>query len=101
MQPDFLIVSTSQREMLLRQPRLQDALDVADVVAVAKVLVDEAVEIAELQLDGGAHVVEPRDPAVLADDLQTALEAALVVAGNLQHEEILEDVSIHGVAGSL
>ena len=70
-------------------------------VAVAEVLVDEAVEIAELQLDGGAHVVEPHDPAVLADDLQPALEAALVIVGHLQHEEIFEDVSVHGVAGSL
>ena len=33
-------------------------LDVADVVAVAEVLVDEAVHIAQLQLDGGADVVE-------------------------------------------
>ena len=38
-----------------------------------KVLVDEVVHVAELKLDGGAHVVEAHNLAVVADDLKAAL----------------------------
>ena len=84
-----------RRVVLVGQPGVERLLDVADVVAVAEVLVDEVVHVTELQLDGGAHVVEAHDPRVVRDDLEAALDAAPVVVRQLQDEQIFEDVAIH------
>jgi hypothetical protein len=46
-----------------------------------KVLVDEGVGIAELQLDRGAHVVEAHDAGKVGDDAQPALDPPPVVVG--------------------
>ena len=50
-----------RRSRRLRHLRVERLLDVADVGAVPEVLVDEAVDVAELQLDRRAHVVEAND----------------------------------------
>ena len=68
------------------QARVDGLLDIADIVALAKVLVNECVHITQLQLDGGAHVVEAHDLSIVADDLQAALHVAQVVIGQLQYE---------------
>ena len=61
-----------------RSPRSDQAcrqglLDVADVVAVAEILVDEVLHVAQLQLDRGADVVEAHDARVGRDDVEAAL----------------------------
>ena len=48
-------------EVVVGHPRVERLLDVADVGAVQKILVDEVLDVAELQLDGGPHVVEAHD----------------------------------------
>jgi hypothetical protein len=52
----------------------------------SKVLVNEGVNIAELQFDGGAHVVKAHNLREVIDDLQAPLQVAQVVVGQLQHE---------------
>ena len=68
------------------QARVERLLDVADVVALAEVLVDEAVDVAQLQFDGGTHVVEAHNLSVVTDDLQAALEIAQVIIRHFQYE---------------
>ncbi len=55
---------------------------------------DELVDVPELQLDRGADVVVANDRPVGANDLQRALELTLVVVGDLEHEEIHEEVAV-------
>ena len=61
-------------------------LDIANIVALAEVLVNEIVDIAQLQLDGGAHVIEAHNLRVVADDLEASLQIAKVVIGYLKNE---------------
>jgi hypothetical protein len=63
------------------QAGVEGFLDIADVIAFAKVLVDKGVGIAELQLDRGAHVVETHDAGKVGDDSQAALDPPPVVVG--------------------
>jgi hypothetical protein len=51
-----------------------------------EVLMDEGVDIAELQFDGGAYVIEAHNLREVIDDLQAPLQVAQVVIGQLQHE---------------
>src|ERR1019366_6775673 len=73
-------------KILWLEARVERFLDVADIVAAAKVLVDKAVNIAQLQLDGGAHIVEAHDLRIVADDLQAPLKVAQVVIGHFEYE---------------
>ena len=56
-------------QTLPRHLRVERLLDVADVGAVAEILVNEGIDVAELQLDRGMDVVEAHDPREIADDL--------------------------------
>ena len=49
-------------EVVLGQLRVERFLDVANVGAMAEILVDESVDVAELELDRGADVVESGPP---------------------------------------
>jgi len=69
--------------------------DVADVGPVAKILVDEAVDVAQLHLDGGPDIVEAHDAGILADDLQAAFEFAVMVVGHFEHEKIFKNDAVH------
>ena len=71
------------------------ALDVADIGAITKILVHKAVHVSELELDGGAHVVEADHAAVLMHNIQGALEAALVIIGHFKNEQVFKDITIH------
>src|ERR1700674_4896646 len=76
-----------QRSEVFRlEARVERFLDVANIVAVAKVPVDEAVNVAQLQLDSGAHIIKAHDLCIVADDLQAALQVAKVVIGHLENE---------------
>jgi hypothetical protein len=57
--------------------------------------VNKAVNVAELKLDGSPHVVESGDATVLSDDLEPALQTALMVVCHLEDEQIFKDVSVH------
>ena len=72
--------------ILRLEARVKRFLDVADVVPVAEILVDETVDIAQLQLDGGAHVVEAHDLGIIADNLQAPLQVAQVVISHFEYE---------------
>ena len=74
------------------EARFDCFLDVADVVAVAEVLVDEAVDVAQLQLDGGADVVEAHHLRVGSDDLEAALYVSQMVVGQLQDKQLIENI---------
>ena len=56
----------------------------------AIILVDEAIDIAKLQFDRGAHVVESYHLAEISNDLQAAFETAPVVVGKLKDEKIFK-----------
>ncbi len=73
-------------EVLRLEARVERFLDVADIVAVTKIPVDEAVNVAQLQFDGGAHIVEAYDLRIVADDLQAALKVSQVVVGHFENE---------------
>ena len=51
------------------------------------------VDVAELELDRRADVVEADDLGVFADDLQAALDLAPVVVGQLQDEQVFKDIA--------
>ena len=53
-------------EMLVGEAGVEGFFDVADIGAVDEVLVDEVLDVAELELDGGADIVEPDDLRELA-----------------------------------
>ena len=74
--------------ILPAQPRRKKARDVL-VGAVARVArMDEAVEIAELELDRRAHAMFVHHLRMAADDLQAMLDRALMVVGEIEHEQI-------------
>jgi hypothetical protein len=56
--------------------------------------VDKLVDIAELQLDRGAHIVETRDARMLPDDFQAPFQLALVIVRHLQNEQVFKDIAI-------
>ena len=57
----------------------------------------EIVDVSKLQLDRRAHVVVAHDGGEFLDDAQTATDIAPVIVGELEHEELVEDVAIdHG-----
>ena len=73
-------------EVIRLEARIERFLDVADIVAVAKIPVDEAVNVAQLQFDGGAHIVEAHNLRIVTDDLQAALKVSQVVIGHFEDE---------------
>ncbi len=93
MQPLFTMSWVSSAKSSQRHLRVECLLDVADVGAVAVRRVDEGVDVAELQLDGGAHVVVAHDLREVGHDPTTAVDAPQVVVGQLENEEVLEDVA--------
>ncbi len=60
-------------------------------MTVAKILVDEIIDVAELELDRRADIVEAHDLRVLTDNLEPALEVAEVVVGQLEDEQFVKD----------
>ena len=63
--------------------------------AVAAILgVDEGVHVTELELDRRPDVVVADDGRMVAADLEPALDAAPVVVGQFQDEEVLEQIAI-------
>ena len=46
----------------------------------------KVIHIPELELDRCSHVIEPDNPRMLMDDLQTPLHFALVVVGHFEDE---------------
>ena len=64
-------------------------------VALPEVPVDEVLHVAQLEFDGRADIVEADDARIGRDDVEAALHAARMVVGELQDEEIFEDVAVH------
>jgi hypothetical protein len=79
----------------LAEPGGLGLLDVADVFATAEILVDEVVGLAELQLDGGPHIVEADYLGEVIDDAQAPVHAAPVVVGQFENEQVFKDVVVH------
>ena len=75
--------------------RVDRLFDVAHVGAAAMVAMDEAVDVAELQLDRRVDVVEADHPPEIADDLQPALELAPMVVRQLEYEQVAENRVLH------
>lgn len=82
------------REFLFGKMRVARLLDIADVGAVGEVFVDEAVHIAELQLDCGAHVVEADYLGKHTYNLQAPLNTSEMVISHLKHKEVFENISV-------
>jgi hypothetical protein len=74
------------------EARVEGFLDVADIVAVTEVLMDEAVDVAQLQLDGGADVIEAHHLRAGSDDFQAALYVSQMVVGQLQDKQLIENI---------
>src|SRR6266511_108917 len=75
-----------------RELRVQRFLDVADVVTAAEIAMDEVLNVAQLDLDGGAHVVKAHHLAVGGDDLQPALDTSQMVVRHLQYKQLIEKI---------
>ena len=101
MQPALRMALTRVAYSLVGEAGVEGLFDVADVGAVDEILVDEVLDVAELELDAGADVVEADDLRELLDDLEAALEAAEVVVRHLQHEQVFKDVFIDQCATPL
>ena len=69
---------------------IERLLDVADIVTLAEILVNEGIHIAQLDLDGGTHVVEADDAREVGDDAQAALEPPPMVIGKFENEEVFK-----------
>src|ERR1019366_3343344 len=78
-----------------RQARVHRLLDVPDIRTILEILVNEVGDVPELELDGGLHAVVSRDLREVLDDLETALEFPEVVVGELENEELVENVVVH------
>ena len=52
---------------------------------------DELLDVAKLQLDRRADIVVAHDGGVVADDLQSAVDAAQMVVGELEDEQVFEN----------
>jgi hypothetical protein len=74
------------------EARVEGFLDVTDIVAVAEVLMDEAVDVAQLQLDGSADVIEAHHLRAGSDDFQAALYVSQMVVGQLQDKQLIENI---------
>ena len=72
-----------------------ELLDVTNVLARAVLLMDEAVDVAELKFDGGPHLVGADDGAEISDDLQASIEAAQVVVGEFENKKLVKDRHSH------
>ena len=101
---DFLLLAfafahgvNQRRIFLLGKLRIERFLDVTDIGAANIVPVNEGVHVAELQLDGGAHVVETHHLGEGIDDFQSPVEPSPMVVGHFQHEKVFENIAIdHG-----
>ena len=68
----------------------------------AEIPVNERIDVAELQLDGGPDVVEADHLGERRNDSQAALHTAPMVVGHLQYEKVFEDIAVdHNVPPSL
>jgi hypothetical protein len=56
--------------------------------------VNEIVDVAKLQLDGGANVVVPDNGREFLYDPKTAIHIAPVIIGELENEQLVENVAI-------
>jgi hypothetical protein len=52
----------------------------------------ELADVAELQLDHRAHVIEANDLGKFLNDFQSPFDAAKMVVGKLQNEQILKNI---------
>jgi hypothetical protein len=59
--------------------------------------VDEGIHVTKLKFDRSPDIVEPSNSTVLANDLEAPLKAALVIVRHFKDEQILENVSVHGL----
>jgi hypothetical protein len=57
--------------------------------------VNKVADIAKLKLDCCPHVIESGDATMLSDDLEAALQAALMVVCHLEYEQIVKYLVIH------
>jgi hypothetical protein len=82
-----------RRVLALGKAGVERPLDVADVAALAEILVDEGVDVAKLQLDRRLDVVEADDPRKVGDDAQPAFKSALVVVCQFEDEQVFKDLA--------
>ena len=81
-------------EVIAAEAGVFGLLDVAQFGVAAILGVDEGIHLAELELDRRPDVVVADDGGMVADDLEPALDAAPVVVGQFQDEEVLEQIAI-------
>ncbi len=77
------------------QRRGQEARNVLDVLAVPKSRVDEMGQVAELELERGAHAVFPGDAAHALDNVEAVVQVALVIVGQVVDKQVLEKEVSH------
>jgi hypothetical protein len=53
---------------------------------------DELSDVTELKLDCGAHIVEANNLGKFMDDFKSPFDAAKMVVGKLQNEQILKNI---------
>ena len=87
--------------VVVGQPGVERLLDVAKILAINEVFMDESVHVAELQLDGRPDVIESNHLGERIDDLKAAFEAAEMVIGHFQHKQVFENVTIDHSASSI
>lgn len=54
-------------------------LDIADIAAIAKILMNEIIDVTKLQFDRRPHIICPDDFSEIVNDFQAALDLAPMV----------------------
>src|SRR5215471_2514275 len=89
---DLLDLVHETGEILLAELRRLRLLDVAGLSISLVARVDETLHVAELELHGRLYIVVPDDGSKIADDLKPTFHLAPMIVGDLEHEQILEQV---------
>ena len=87
--------------VVVAQPGVECLFDVAKILAINEVFMDEGVHVAELQLDGRPDIIKSNHLGERIDDFEAAFEAAEVIIGHFQHKQVFENVTIDHSASSI
>src|SRR6185437_10419733 len=81
--------------LFIGKSRIERLLDVPEIGTVDEIFMNESLDIAELELDGSAHIIEAHHLGKLLNDLQSPFHTSEMVVSHLQNKEILENILIN------
>ena len=60
-----------------------------------KILVNEGIDIAKLELDGRPDVIKSSYSTMFFNNLKSSVKASLMIIRHLKYEKVFENVAIH------